>query len=221
MFNKNQFAKLINDIKQTYSSQEEFSKYSGIGRTYISQYMNCRIDTPPKPKILEKIANASKGITTYEDLMHICGYIDLIDSVFSTSVNQNNNNIPVVNKISYKNKSFVTDNIIGYILMNSDLENDNSYFAYQINDSSMLPLLDTGDIAIISKQNEYKDGQTFLIMLDEKDVMIRKTIEKDNNLELQAINPYYPIIRLINPAELNRIKIIGKVVKAENKSAFK
>lgn len=75
MFDKNKFAKIIRNIKESYESQEEFAKKSGIGRTYLSQYMNAKLDTPPKPKTLEKLADASHGITTYEELMIICGYI--------------------------------------------------------------------------------------------------------------------------------------------------
>lgn len=74
MFNKNKFAHIIKNIKETYSSQEEFAKTSEIGRTYLSLYMNMKLDEPPKPKILEKLAKASNGITTYEELMQICGY---------------------------------------------------------------------------------------------------------------------------------------------------
>ena len=74
MFDKNKFAIIIRNIKATYETQEEFSKKSGIGRTYLSQYMNMKLDEPPKPKILEKLANASNNITTYDELMQVCGY---------------------------------------------------------------------------------------------------------------------------------------------------
>lgn len=76
MFDKNKFAQIIKNIKETYNSQEEFSKKSGIGRTYLSQYMNMKLDEPPKPKILEKLANASNDIISYNELMNICGYTD-------------------------------------------------------------------------------------------------------------------------------------------------
>lgn len=76
MFDKNKFAQIIKNIKETYSSQEEFAEKSGIGRTYLSQYMNMRLDTPPKPKILERLATSSNGITDYSELMEVCGYIN-------------------------------------------------------------------------------------------------------------------------------------------------
>lgn len=74
MFDKNKFAQIIRNIKDTYNSQEEFSKKSGIGRTYLSQYMNMKLKEPPKPKILQKLADASNNKTTYKELMEVCGY---------------------------------------------------------------------------------------------------------------------------------------------------
>lgn len=75
MFYKQKFAYILSRIKELYDSQEIFAKLSGIGRTSISKYMNCRYDDPPKPDMLLKIANSSKGITTYDELMKICGYV--------------------------------------------------------------------------------------------------------------------------------------------------
>lgn len=85
MFDKNKFAQVIKNIKETYISQEDFSKKSGIGRTYLSQYMNMKLDEPPKPKILEKLANASNGIISYQELMEICGYSSAIINEISKS----------------------------------------------------------------------------------------------------------------------------------------
>lgn len=76
MFEKVKFAQIIKEILETYDNQRDFSKKSEINRTYLSQYMNMKLDEPPKPKMLEKLAKASNGITSYNELMKICGYID-------------------------------------------------------------------------------------------------------------------------------------------------
>lgn len=77
MFNKNRFAQILKNISETFENQRDFSKKSEINRTYLSQYMNMKIDKPPKPEILKRIADNSKGVTTYEELMAICGYINI------------------------------------------------------------------------------------------------------------------------------------------------
>ncbi len=76
MFDKNKFAQILKNINETYDSQRDFAKKSGINRTYLSQYMNMKLDEPPKPKILEKLANSSNEIIDYNELMNICGYIE-------------------------------------------------------------------------------------------------------------------------------------------------
>ena len=38
--------------------------------------MNAKLDAPPKPKILEKLANSSNGVITYKELLNICGYTE-------------------------------------------------------------------------------------------------------------------------------------------------
>ena len=48
--------------------------------------MNKKLDNPPTPKILMGIANASNYITTYDELMEVCGY-------FKNSKLNNENNI--------------------------------------------------------------------------------------------------------------------------------
>lgn len=77
IFDKKKFADIIVKIRNLYNSQEEFAEKAGIGRTYISQYMNQRLDAPPKPSVLKKLSEASKGLVSYEDLAEICGYIQI------------------------------------------------------------------------------------------------------------------------------------------------
>ena len=52
-----------------------------LWRSYLSRAINEKLDNPPTPKILSKIAKASNGITTYEELMNICGYYLLMEDV--------------------------------------------------------------------------------------------------------------------------------------------
>lgn len=74
MFDKKKFAQVLKNICNTYDSQRDFSNKSEINRTYLSQYMNMKLDKPPKPYILNKLAKASNNIVTYLQLMIICGY---------------------------------------------------------------------------------------------------------------------------------------------------
>lgn len=105
--------------------------------------------------------------------------------------------------------------------MPDEERNINNIFQYSVIDSAMLPLLDIGDIAFIYKKDSFENGETILFNLEEKEY-IRKVIMADNIIEFHAMNPYYPILKY-SKDELKEKKftIIGKVIKAENKSAFK
>lgn len=69
----------MHKIYINYNSQEEFAKLINVSGTYISQFINYQLNDPPKPSILRKIAKGSKGITTYKELMQVCGYLDGIE----------------------------------------------------------------------------------------------------------------------------------------------
>lgn len=250
MFNKEKFSLIIRNIKNIYDSQEEFSKNSNIGRTSLSQYMNCRLNKPPKPDILKKLATASKGITTYDELMEICGYINL-NGLYDINLNdaeitilnqmlldykdfssQKHNTFNRFNEQKYlknlsdesKNKILIAfrRNSLDLILNNpsTDIINEDE-FRFVSEDDAMYPLLDIGDIALIHKQDFIEDGATLLISMNNSNT-IRKFIlnEDKSSYNLVAMNACYKKMT-ININEINKIKILGKVIKTENRSAFK
>lgn len=217
MFNKNKFANIIKKINELYENQTDFAKKARVNRTYLSQYMNLKLDSPPSPKKLRGIADASKGITTYEELMEICGH---------------------VTDLTFANKSIVEQNISVLILFIAEsgqlvpynelwvdkniLEHGHQYFAFKSSDDSMLPLVGIGDIVIIEKTETYENGNTCLISLDNEIIFIRKIVDFKDYIELQTAFPFNQPIKLTNDEKEKRnFKILGKVIKVENFSAFK
>lgn len=217
MFNKAKFSEVLINIVNKYDSISDFANSSKVGRSYLSKYINQKIDAPPSPKVLEKISNHSKALVTYRELMNICGYIDVVDNFFENSIHQQGNSLPIVDDIIFENNSFMANHNGKYINLEDSLKSTEEYFAYKVSDNSMLPILDVGDLAIICKQNNYEYGKTYLLMVNDNLVCIRKILLKEDIIELHAMNPYYPIMKLAN----EDFKVIGRVIKAENKSAFK
>lgn len=74
MFDIKKFSEILQKISDSYGSISEFADKSEVNRTYISKYINMKLDSPPTPKILEKIAENSKGVTNYIELMMTCDY---------------------------------------------------------------------------------------------------------------------------------------------------
>lgn len=78
-FNVTELSNILKKVSENYGTITEFSENTTSDRTYLSRYINMKLNSPPSPKILRKIAKASKGITTYKELMQVCGYLDGID----------------------------------------------------------------------------------------------------------------------------------------------
>lgn len=104
---------------------------------------------------------------------------------------------------------------------------DNNYFEFISEDDSMFPLLDVGDIALIYKQTEIdnvatKSKGTYLIKLDKKNTIRKIVLSEDNTYyTLIAMNACYKTVDISKDTIYNEIQILGKVIKAENQSAFK
>ena len=221
MFDKEKFSNILNNIVSNYENISDFASISKVGRSYISKYINKRIDAPPSPKVLKKIADFSKGVTNYDELMEICGHINLTN-IYMEPIDKKIDCIPLLYNFDFsENNLYSNDYIIDYIPFITN-DNINNYFAYQAQDDSMSPLLCKGDIAIIKKINIYEDGNTCLISLDNHEIIIRKIKDKDVYIELHTIIPIEDIrIILKSDFEKRNFKILGKVIKVENESAFK
>lgn len=120
MFNKENFSNILKEINSTYSSMTEFAEKASFDRTYISKYINMKLDNPPTPKILEKLANASNGITSYYELMKICDYIDLT-ATFLLSKEHKDTNFCYWNKEDLKDMGFdeIDVNKLSYLSNNN------------------------------------------------------------------------------------------------------
>lgn len=88
MFDSKLFSEILQKISNSYSSMTEFSEKSGVNRTYLSKYINMKLNSPPTPKILEKISNSSNGLISYAQLMEVCGYIDIFLDFDSDQIKQ-------------------------------------------------------------------------------------------------------------------------------------
>lgn len=88
MFDKIKFSNILKQINETYNSMTEFAQKASFDRTYISKYINLKLDNPPTPKILKKIAQSSNNIVSYPELMNICGYIDKNNNPYIQTLNQ-------------------------------------------------------------------------------------------------------------------------------------
>lgn len=183
-------------------TQEELGKYIGVQKSAIRKYEKGEVKNMKRTSI-QTLSNLFKVSPSY--LM--CLEEENISNKESTTTN-----IPLLSDYTDHLEMSIKKYFIKNISINESLPPKT--FALQINDNSMLPLLGIGDIAIITEEFNFESGQTCLILTNNI-VMIRKVIKTEDFYELQAMNPYYPI------EKTKELKIYGKVIKAENNSAFK
>jgi len=155
MFDKIKFAQLLKKISDTYENQRDFSKKSEINRTYLSQYMNMKLEAPPKPKILEKLANASNNITTYNELMQVCGYTYVteltpssygIDSEYWNMIFGNEKKVSISKEGSTFFASFLDK------MVQQSKQSKNEYFEMDFNPSANIP--ETNNIEQFEEYNK-------------------------------------------------------------------
>lgn len=184
-------------------TQEELGKYIGVQKAAIRKYEKGEVKNMKRTSI-QILSNLFKVSPSY---------LMCIDEKNSSSLNNKEYfSIPLISEYNENLETSIKKSFVKEITLTDSLPQNT--FALQINDNSMLPLLGIGDIAIITETFDFESGQTYLI-LNNDIIMIRKVTKIDNEYELQAMNPYYPV------EKIKELKILGRVIKAENNSAFK
>lgn len=196
-------------------SLEEAGQKVGVNKSTVMRWENGKTEKFKIPTL--EILSDFYGVNP----QWLMGHDVPMQNILSSSIIHK---IPLISKYEISLINSIKNNCLGYLSVNYMYEDIENCFALQIqNDNSMAPLLDNNDIAIIHSQIDYENGQTCLVSLDKDTILIRKILRLENNsIELHAMNPYYPVIILQDQEIKNReFKILGKVIRAENNSAFK
>lgn len=167
----------------------------------------------------------SKNLNYYMDLKgktqtDIINDLDINKSAISSWCN--GTRLPRMNKVQLL-AEYLNINVSDLIEGSCE---DNNYFEFVSEDDSMYPLLDIGDIALIYKQDQIditdnKNKGTYLIKLDGKNTIRKIVLSQEKDIyHLVAMNTCCKAIDVSADSLYEKIKILGKVVKAENKSAF-
>ncbi len=180
-------------------TQEELGKYIGVQKSAIRKYEKGEVKNIKRSSI-EIMSNLFKVSPSY---------LMCIEDDFERK--SNINTIPLISNFTTSSKISIENYFIKNININENLPTNT--FALKITDNSMFPVLGVGDIAIITEDFEFSSGKTYLVLVNDN-IVIRKVTFNNKEYELQALNPYYPIEKEKN------LKIYGKVIQAENKSAF-
>ena len=75
-YDKQKFLNILDKLKASFGSQNKMAETLELSSSYITKIYDENTKNPPAPEYLKKIAENSNGITTYEELMSICGYLN-------------------------------------------------------------------------------------------------------------------------------------------------
>ena len=123
--------------------------------------------------------------------------------------------IPVLGTVKAGYDYLAEENIIDYIPFKVNGTDTENYYALNVVGDSMTPLFDDGDTVIVHKQDDFKNGDNCVVLINGNEATIKKVYKGTNGIELKAVNPYYPP-RIFTEEEINKlpVKVIGVVEKS-------
>ena len=197
---KTQLKKLLNG-----STTTEFAEKTGFNRTYLSKYLNLRLDRPPSPDLLKSIAGQQ---VSYEELMISCGYLPANILTPAHSVR-----IPILGAVHAGQPTLAVENIEGYETVDaSEISTGYDYFYLRVEGDSMIHArIYPNDLVFVRKQSDVESGDIAVVIVDEDAATLKRVLKKDSNIILQAENPAYPPM-VFSTADSSGLHIIGKVL---------
>lgn len=123
--------------------------------------------------------------------------------------------IPILGTVKAGYDYLAQENIIDYVgfkLKKTDIEN---YYALNIVGNSMEPLFDEGDTVLVHKQDDFENGDNCVVLINGDEATVKQVYKGNDEIELKAVNPYYPAKRFTKKdIKTIPVKIIGVVEKS-------
>ena len=221
MISKEELGMYLKSIRQARDiSLREVDKRTGISYSHLNMIENGKRNvTPALLKNLALLYNID-----YIDLYEKAGYIDLIEDEEKEMLKKigaipltemDITKIPILGTVKAGYDYLAQENIIDYITFNVEGTDIANYYALNVVGDSMTPLFDDGDTVIVHKQDDFKNGDNCVVLINGNEATIKKVYKGTNGIELKAVNPYYPP-RIFTEEEINKlpVKVIGVVEKS-------
>lgn len=202
---------ISNNIKRMMNergwTQIKLSDISGISKSTLSDYVNCK--TLINPGNVEKLATAF-GVPKSEIDPSFASEMKEANAHYNVSYVNSIVKLPIVGKISCGNGTIAYEEIDGYEATPKEWLNGGEYFYLRAKGDSMINArIQEGDLLLIRKQEEVENGEIGAVIVDDEAVL-KRVYKNNDTILLQSENPkYQPIII----TDENKIKIIGKLKK--------
>ncbi len=88
--------------------------------------------------------------------------------------------------------------------------NPDDYIRINVSGDSMSPLIDDGSQILVRRQSSLDSGDIGVVLVDNEDAFVKKVNFGLNFIELESINPYYPVKRF-EDGDTKRVSVLGIV----------
>lgn len=180
----------------------------GLSKGTLSKYENNK-----QEPLVSVVTNLTEILDISSD--YLLGRSDnpnLVESIQTdNSLNDNVFNIPVFDSVSAGlgrvADSSPRDFVPTYLPYGASPE---EYIRINVSGDSMSPLIDDGSQILVRLQPRAENGDVAVVLLDQEDALVKKINYGSNFVELESINPYYPIKRFENN-DVSRVTVVGIV----------
>ena len=215
-------------------SMADFAAISGLSKAYVAlleKNMNPKTgkEIAPSIEIIKKVADA-----IHRDFDDVFNSIDsttkliirptAASEAFTKSAHKIIKNaipiseqvtLPVLGKVSAGHGSLAEEEVLFYESADSKYING-EYFYLKVKGDSMSPQIAPDDLVLVKHQTSVDSGDIAVVIVDDMDGMVKKVVYDEKNIHLISFNPYYPE-KTFSDADIQRVRIIGKVVESKRK----
>lgn len=192
----------LEELAQKYNRRFD----GGLSKGTLSKYENNK-----QEPLVSVVGNLTELLDVSTD--YLLGRTDNPQLEVDTTPESRDNvyQIPVYNSVSaglgrYAD-STPEDFVPTYIPYGSDPE---EYIRINVSGDSMSPLIDDGSQILVRLQQSVDNGSVAVVILDGTEAFVKKLNYGMNWVELESINPYYPVKRF-EDSEISRISVVGVV----------
>ncbi len=178
----------------------------GMSKGTLSKYENNK-----QEPLVSVVTNLTELLDISSD--YLLGRSDNpnLDFNSDSGINDNVYPIPVFNSVSAglgRLAETVPDEFVPTFLpYGASPEN---YIRVNVSGDSMSPLIDDGSQILVRLQSSVENGSIAVVMVDDEDAFVKKINYGNNWIELESINPYYPIRKFEN-SDTSRVSVLGIV----------
>ena len=125
--------------------------------------------------------------------------------------------VPLMGRVAAGYNCYAVDNITDYVYTDRDvLREGYEHFWLEVIGDSMEPELHEHDLVLVRKQETLEGQCLAVVTVDTEDGVVKLVDIEDTKVTLNSVNPYYPP-RVFEREEMNRIKLIGKVIEIKRR----